>query len=71
LSLHTHEEEYINAIHRGDLHMELLFPDEPAEAVRLAGHPAILWKLENVRSYRSRKNQKSTIVQAQIDRNED
>jgi hypothetical protein len=29
---------------------ELLFRDAPAEAKRMASHPAILWKLLNVRS---------------------
>lgn len=57
ISLQSHEAEYINAIHRGDLHLDLIFPNDAAEAARLSGHPAILWKLENVRSYLLRKKQ--------------
>ena len=54
LSLQPHEQEYIAAIHRGELRLDLLFPDDPSEAIRLAGHPAIQWKIENVRAFRSR-----------------
>ena len=54
LSLQPHEQEYVAAIHRGELRLDLLFPDDPSEARRLAGHPAIQWKIENVRAFRSR-----------------
>lgn len=57
ISLHSHETEYIDAIHRGDLFLNLLFPNDAAEAARLSGHPAILWKLENVRLHHLRKKQ--------------
>jgi predicted nucleotidyltransferase component of viral defense system len=57
ISLHSHEAEYIDAIHRGDLFLNLLFPNDAAEVARLSGHPAILWKLENVRSHHLRKKQ--------------
>lgn len=55
LALDAHEQEYIAAIHRGELRLDLLFPNDPAEAQRIAGHPAILWKLANVRAYRARE----------------
>jgi predicted nucleotidyltransferase component of viral defense system len=48
------EEEYINGINKGEMLSELLFPDEPDEAARFAGHPAILWKLSNVRAHLKR-----------------
>jgi hypothetical protein len=55
LALEAHEQEYIAAIHRGELRLEVLFPNDPAEAQRIAGHPAILWKLGNARAYRARE----------------
>lgn len=42
------------AVQRGELKPELLFPDDPEEAGRLAAHPAILWKIQNVQSYLAR-----------------
>jgi hypothetical protein len=57
LSLRANEKEYIVAIHRGDIMLDLLFPDDAEEAARLARHPAILWKIENVRAYRARIGQ--------------
>lgn len=49
LDLTPQEREYVEAIHKGELRLDLLFPDDPAQATKLAGHPAILWKLRNVR----------------------
>jgi hypothetical protein len=49
LTLSQNELDYFAAIQRGELQLELLFPDQPAEAARLAGHPALQWKLANVR----------------------
>jgi predicted nucleotidyltransferase component of viral defense system len=54
LSLETHEQEYIAAIQRGELRLDLLFPDDASEAIRLAEHPAIQWKIANVRAFRAR-----------------
>jgi predicted nucleotidyltransferase component of viral defense system len=54
ISLQSQEAEYIDAIHRGDLFLNLLFPNDAAEVARLSRHPAILWKLENVRSHHLR-----------------
>ena len=51
MMLSDNETEYITAIQRGTLLLDLLFPDEPEEAKRMALHPAILWKLVNVRKH--------------------
>lgn len=52
LSVEGPEEAYLAAIHQGELRTELLFPNDAAEAARIAEHPAILWKLANVRARR-------------------
>jgi len=54
------EEAYLAAIGRGELVLEALFSDVPEEAHRLSGHPAILWKLSNVRGYLAKKGKKSS-----------
>jgi len=51
MMLSGNEKEYIASIQRGDLELDLLFSDEPEEAKRMAAHPAILWKLLNVRKH--------------------
>ena len=48
------EEAYLAAILEGELRPELLFPGNTPEAARFAGHPAIQWKVTNVRAMRSR-----------------
>jgi hypothetical protein len=55
LRLSANESEYVAAIYRGELRADLLFPDDPAEAGRLANHPAIQWKIINVRQHLDRK----------------
>ena len=35
----------------GELYPELLFSDDPGESKRVTLHPAILWKLLNVRAH--------------------
>ena len=42
------EAAYFAAIDKGELRLELLFPNEPAEAARLSAHPALQWKLANL-----------------------
>jgi len=42
------EAAYFAAIDEGELRLELLFPNEPAEAARLSAHPALQWKLANL-----------------------
>jgi len=53
LALNKQEEAYLAAIQRGELFVNLLFPNDVAEAERMAKHPAILWKLANVRAHRT------------------
>lgn len=47
LELEPHHREFIEALDRGELRPELLFP--PAVADRLARHPHLLWKAQNRR----------------------
>lgn len=48
------EREYVDRVHLGDLQPALLFPDDEALADRLLRHPALLWKIANVRRHLSR-----------------
>lgn len=52
LSLQSHEKAYIDAIQHGDLRLDLLFHNNEKDIEQLGKHPAILWKLENVRKHR-------------------
>lgn len=45
------EREYVDRVHLGDLQPALLFPDDEALADRLLRHPALLWKIANVRRH--------------------
>ncbi len=47
------ETEYVKAIERGELSLGLLFKSHCEEAFVLAQHPALLWKLANVREHLS------------------
>jgi len=51
LTLEPNEKEYIAAIGSGDLRPQLLFTEDSEEFKRIAEHPAILWKVANVRNY--------------------
>ena len=51
MMLSDQEAEYITAIQRGILKLDLFFPDDPKEAERMALHPAILWKQKNARKH--------------------
>lgn len=51
VALEPNERDYISAIHRGESRLDLLFPEDPETAGRIAEHPAIQWKLSNVRGY--------------------
>lgn len=48
------EREYIERAHAGELCPELLFPVGDAMTERLRRHPALLWKIRNVRTFRPR-----------------
>lgn len=45
------EAGYFRAVTAGELKTELLFPSDAAEATRLARHPALLWRVANVREH--------------------
>jgi len=51
LELTPHEKEYLQKIQEGVLQPEILFPDALEEAAKFAVHPAIMWKITNVRSH--------------------
>lgn len=54
LLMTDNEARYIASIQVGELDPELLFPNDQEEARRIAAHPAILWKLVNVRDHLAR-----------------
>lgn len=45
------EDGYFAAVTAGDLKTELLFPSDSTEAERIASHPALLWRVANVRQH--------------------
>jgi len=45
------EKEYLQRIEEGILRPEILFPDNPGDSAKFAVHPAILWKVANVRAH--------------------
>lgn len=49
LSLTPQEQEYINGVSKGRLRLDMLFPEDEQTAARLSKHPALLWKIKNVR----------------------
>ena len=70
LSLDAHEEAYLAAIEQGELKPELLFPDDSIIAARVAEHPAILWKIQNVRARAKRQGKRLNGVVLSDDRRE-
>ncbi len=54
LDLSDSELKYVNAVAEGELHLAYLFPKDAGEATRLAKHPALLWKIQNVRQEKTR-----------------
>jgi predicted nucleotidyltransferase component of viral defense system len=58
LALDPNEKEYIAAIQGGELRPQLLFADGSETFKRIAEHPAILWKVANVRNYLRRQSEK-------------
>jgi hypothetical protein len=57
MTLRPNEAAYITSIERGKLRPELLFTDDPEAAQRIAEHPAILWKVTNVRAHLARREE--------------
>jgi predicted nucleotidyltransferase component of viral defense system len=51
LPLDPSEEQYVAGILRGELLPELIFSPGSGDADRISGHPAILWKILNVRNH--------------------
>lgn len=58
MPLRPNEAAYIASIEHGELRPELLFADDPEAAQRVAEHPAILWKVTNVRAHLARRAEK-------------
>jgi predicted nucleotidyltransferase component of viral defense system len=56
LQLETEEVEYFYRIANGEAHPELLFADDPSMAAQIASHPAIEWKIKNMREHRARQH---------------
>jgi hypothetical protein len=60
LDLSAEEKDYVEFANRGDLRMGLLFPGDPQEAMRIAAHPAIQWKITNVKAHAAKSNRSAT-----------
>ena len=58
LTLKPNEEEYLAGIQRGELLSQLLFGPGSEEAKKIAEHPALLWKLANVRIHLAKQSKK-------------
>ena len=58
LALGPNEEKFIAAVQNGELPTELIFQGDHEEARRVAGHPAIQWKIENVRGHAAQGRKK-------------
>ncbi len=56
VELTTAEAEFVDRVAGGELRPEILFPDDHEMATIVATHPAIQWKLENVRRHRGRES---------------
>lgn len=54
VTLGDNEREYIDRAHAGELAPELLFPDDSEMANRMQRHPALRWKIDNVKRHLSK-----------------
>jgi predicted nucleotidyltransferase component of viral defense system len=54
LALSESELAYLDAFNSGELRADLLFGGDVESAARLSSHPAILWRLKNIREYLTR-----------------
>jgi len=54
VELEDAEREYIARVHKGELRPEFLFPDDSGLVEQLNAHPALRWKLDNVKRNRGR-----------------
>ncbi len=55
LALDDAEREYIERIQRGEIRGELLFPGDDEMVERLRRHPAVRWRVDNIRRFRARE----------------
>jgi predicted nucleotidyltransferase component of viral defense system len=55
LRLAQNERAYLDAFDRGELRAEFVFGEDEAAAAVIAGHPAVLWRLQNIRKFRMKK----------------
>jgi predicted nucleotidyltransferase component of viral defense system len=58
LALGPNEEIFLSAVQNGELLTDLLFQSDHEEAQRVAGHPAVQWKIENTRGHVSKGGKK-------------
>lgn len=59
LDLSADEKDYVESANRGDLRMELIFPGDQQEAMRIAAHPAIQWKIANVQAHAAKSKRRA------------
>lgn len=57
MTLSSNEVEFIDLIERGELRPDLLFLYDPQAVRSISEHPAILWKIANVRSHLHKKGE--------------
>ena len=62
LELTETERAYLDTFNSGDLSPEALLSPDPSASVVIAAHPAIRWRLQNIREHRAR--QRSHAVRA-------
>lgn len=53
---HPREANFLEAMVAGKYQPELLFPKGDGIVNRIRSHPALLWKVDNVRQYLSKQN---------------
>jgi hypothetical protein len=58
--LNKNESEFISSAEHGLLRPELLFHGDSELAQRIASHPALLWKINNVRAHLNRTSPETT-----------
>jgi hypothetical protein len=58
MKLAANEKAFFDAIQAGDLRPDLLAGQEQSLVDRIGRHPAILWKIQNVREHKARKTSK-------------
>lgn len=55
LELTEPERAYLDAFNAGELRADLLFVSDATAAAVIAAHPAIQWRLQNIRDHRRRQ----------------